>query len=132
VKKLSLTLFYIVLFSLVSSCSLSKNETFYYELGRVSKNDYDAIVATIPLKETYTYNDVKSYRLKFREKYQYDFSSQPNNTEEDIYSFLTTRGFSPSEANSEIDVIKNRGNRLLFFNYAYSSSYIMWMYIELQ
>ena len=106
--------------------------SFYGEFGRISTTDFNEVLASIPSKQSYTFEEISSYRWLFRAKTQYDFSSSPGGTRDDIYNMLTTRGFSPNEANNAIDSIINTGNGMLFFNYAYSESFKIWMYIELE
>lgn len=123
----------VVLVSLIS-CTIPVSEppavNFYGEIGRVSTVDYNNVAATIPSKTSYTFTDISGYRWQFRAKTQYDFSSAPGGTRTNIYDLLTSKGFSPTEANNAIDNIITTGNTLLFFYYAYSSDYMIWMYIE--
>jgi len=53
---------------------------------------------------------ISNYRWEFRAKTQYDFSSSPGGTRDDIYELLTTRGYTPNEANAIIDSIINTGH----------------------
>jgi len=136
-KKLNLQILTIMvaLISIMSCSNPVADEpatSFYGELGRISTIDYNSVVATIPVKSSYTFDEIYNYRWQFREKTQYDFSSSPGGTRDDIYELLTTRGYTPSEANTIIDSIINTGNVLLFFNYAYSEDYKIWMYIEME
>jgi len=133
-KKIHLWLLTVLVLASVMSCISPVNETppvsFYGEIGRISTSDYNNVAATIPAKTTYTFAEISNYRWQFRSKTQYDFSSAPGGTRTNIYDLLTTKGYSPNEANTTIDNIIQNGNGLLFFTYAYSTDYMIWMYIE--
>ncbi len=120
----------LVLISLMSCSDPKIDISFYFELGRITTAAFDNVVSSIPSKDYYTYDDINNYRWQFREKVQYDFSSKPHNSRDDIHELLTSTGYTPSEANALIDGIINRGNGLLFFSYDSYGDFTVWMYIE--
>ena len=66
-KKLNLQILTIMvaLISIMSCSNPVADEpaaSFYGELGRISTIDYNSVVATIPVKSSYTFDEIYNYR----------------------------------------------------------------------
>jgi hypothetical protein len=114
----------------LNSCDdVTKTETetqYYYEIFRLTKTNFNSV----PLPSTLTFNAIKSYRNSLK-NYSVEFiGSGTDATQNDIYSLLTQRGMTPSETNDEISLLNSVGNNVLIFEYAYSDSYYVIIYVE--
>lgn len=107
-----------------------KEQTYYVEIGRISKANYNAFCSLYAPGTNYTFDEIKSARSVLRNYQQYDFESNTGYTRSELYSFLTTHGCTSAEAESSLNFLDSVGNVIAFFNYAYSSDYMIWTYGE--
>jgi len=99
---------------------------YYYEIFRISKTNY----YSVSLPSTATFNTIKNYRNQLK-NYSVEFiSSGTDATQDDIYSLITQRGMSPTEANQEISFLNSIGNDLFYFQYIPDSNYYIILYLE--
>ena len=118
------------------SSDSKKNALYYVEAGEIAKSDAEAVIG--PYKTKYsssadlTYKDIKDIRNGFRECYLYGFTSEADVTAEKLKDFLTQHGYTPSEAESELSDLYNRGNAIWMFNVKISTEHVAYLYIEEQ
>ena len=109
-----------------NSNSGTKTQYHYYEMFRVSKRDF----YSVPAPGTLTFGTIKTFRnaLKY---YSVEFiGSGTDAIKSDIYSLLTQRGMTPTEANHEISIINSVGNNVLLFEYTINHNYYLILYLE--
>jgi len=114
-----------------NSCDTStepeiKTQYYYYEVFRISKSNFNSV----SMPSSPTFNAIKSYRNSLK-NYSVEFiGSGTDATQNDIYSLMTQRGMTPTEANNEISLLNSIGNDVLWFQYVYDSNYYIIMYLE--
>jgi hypothetical protein len=106
--------------------SNSKTQYYYYEFFRISKSNFNSVA----LPSTATFSAVKNYNDKLK-KYSVEFlGSGTDATRQDIYDLLTSRGFSASQANAEIELLNSIGNDAAVFEYTLNNYYYIIAYVE--
>ena len=122
----------VLMLGVFTSCDdgSSDPQFYYYEMGRVTMANYNAIKAAAP-GPYYSFNEIVQIRNALRAKTIDNFASGTDLTEADMYPFLTTHGVTPSEANAAIAALKTRGNIIMGFTYAYDpTNYAIWVYVQ--
>jgi hypothetical protein len=133
-KKLFWTILAVSILVVFLSCDDdSSNPLFYYYEGaRVSMSDYNTL-QSIMGSGSYTYTEILNARNWLRGKTLWDSFSGTDCTQADLYTFLTTRGYTPSKANTAISNLNASGNAIGWFNYNPDpTNYVVWIYIERQ
>jgi len=103
-----------------------KTQYYYYEFFRITKTNYNSVA----LPSTATFSSIKNYRDRLK-NYSVEFiSSGTDATQDDIYSLMTQRGMSPTEANNEISFLNSVGNDVLYAQYTLDSNFYIIIYIE--
>jgi hypothetical protein len=104
----------------------AKTQYYYYEGFRILESSLGAV----PTPSAPTFSAIKSYRDSLK-TYSVEFLiSGTDTTQDELYSLLTQRGMTPSEANEEIDFLNSIGNNILFADYALDNRYVIIIYLE--
>jgi len=99
---------------------------YYYEVFRITKANYN----TVSTPSSATFSAIKSYRDSLYNLRVSFAGSGTDMTQNDIYTLLTTRGFSVAETNNEIFLLNTVGNDVLTFEDAESSNNYVIVYLQ--
>ena len=108
----------------------SSVKTYYYEMKRISTSDYNAFASTHTGGPANTFSQRKGFRQELNRYTFYDFESNSGITESELKTFSGQHGISGSDYTEAKKSLDSVGNLIIFFHYAYSNSYMIWMYVE--
>jgi hypothetical protein len=112
--------------TILTGCEEPKElQYYYYELFTISKTDYDSV--SVP--STVTFNSIKTYRDQLRSHSEL-IESGTDLTQDALYTFITDRGMSPTDANNLISSLNSVGNRVITFYHAQDTDSYVILYIE--
>ena len=108
------------------------DQLYYIEMAELAKSDILPIYEQYSEINTLSFSEIQTIRNNLKKCTTYLFDSMPDISKKDCYDFLVTHGASPSEANTILDSLDERGNIILFFNSANSVNNAFYVYAEKQ
>lgn len=102
--------------------------TYKVEVGVVSNATYTTAMNTIAYWSEVSYANIASLRLYLYNNTISDHEVQTGISLSEIKDFLLSKGMSNYETNSEIDVLKNIGNDIVFCEHATDTTKKVWLY----
>jgi len=112
----------------LTGCSDSDTQHYYYEAFSITKSNYNSI--SYPNFQNISFETMKDYRDKLRNKMSEFLGSGTDATEDEIFELLTSRGCSAHDANIILDFLNSNGNFVIDFNHAYDSNLYIILYLE--
>lgn len=118
----------------MSSCSnpASSSEdsiTYKVEVGVISNSTYTTAMNRISNWTELTYSNISSLRLYLYNNTISDHAIQTGITRNEIRDFMSQKGFSNYEVEQEMELLKQIGNDIAFFETIYGNDKKAWMYI---
>ena len=107
-------------------------QLYYIEMAELAKSDILPIYEQYSEINTLSFSEIQTIRNTLKKCTTYDFDSMPDVSKKDCYDFLVTHGASPSETNTILNSLDERGNIILFFNSANSVNNAFYVYAEKQ
>lgn len=114
----------------LSSCNFNPvSKSYYVEEGLVTKTYAQTLINQYSSKEL-SASEVLYLRNQLRSNAKHDsIDSYVGVTEDEMYNVLVNSGCSPSESKTLINQLKNVGNIIVFFNYKYDETLVIYTYV---
>ncbi len=105
---------------------------YYAEMGILNKYDFEAIYATFPKKNSYTFDEIKAFRNKVSACQMDKFESKKDLSREEAKAIIIDSGYDQSTSETYMKSIDETGNMLFYYSVRNNPSKYAYLYIEKQ
>ncbi len=120
---------FVLIFAFIS-CDLFNMTTYSLEIGVVTNSTHDtANNMAASYGSNINFDNIKTIRDYLYENTTTGHDTSKGVSEDDLKAFLMEKSLSSAKANEILEGIDRIGSDIVYFNYAYSSSSKVWMYI---
>lgn len=122
----------VICFGMISCSNPSSSgdyTTYKVEVGVISNSTYNTATNRISSWTELTYANISSLRLYLYNNTISDHAIETGVRKSEIKEFMLSRGFSNYEVDLEMELLKQIGNDIAFFEHATDSTKKVWMYV---
>ena len=105
---------------------------YYAEIGVLNKSDFNAALATLPKKNSYTFDEIKAFRNQVKACQMDKFETKKDMSRDETKALIIDSGYDQSTAETYMKSIDETGNALFYYAVRNNPTKYAYMYIEKQ